>query len=127
MEIRVDAEYQGIAEVDAFFGEIATEASKVPPSQRVVTVTDWRRCPAMSDVVAEHLMVKIIRTNPRTERSAALASRDSALASLQFLRVVRESQNPSRRLFFDPEELVTWLVPVLTSAELERHRRFVLE
>jgi len=60
-------------------------------------------------------------------RSAVLVSQDSPTAVLQFSRLVRESRNESRRVFFDPKELTRWLGEVLTNAEKVRLVEFLGE
>lgn len=125
VEFRAESGYRSIAEVDEVFARYAREIKKIPDGESIVVVTDWRRCPLMSTDAAEHLLARITRTNPRVLRSAAVASRNSPVALLQFLRVVRESKNAERRLFDDPEELVAWLGDVLTPAELTRLREFL--
>lgn len=125
VEFRAESGYRSIAEVDDVFAAFAREVKKIPESERVVVVTDWRRCPLMSADACEHLLANITRGNPRVLRSAAIASRNSPVALLQFLRVVRESKHPDRRLFDDAEELVTWLTDVLTPEELTRLREFL--
>jgi hypothetical protein len=127
LEVRAASGYRTVAEVDAIFAAIGKQMAKVPASVRVVVVVDWRRCPLMSSEASEHALARITSNNPRTERSAALASRDSPVAMLQFLRLVRDSKNANRRLFEDPDELVEWLAELLTPPELERLHEFLWE
>jgi hypothetical protein len=65
--------------------------------------------------------------NSSTERSAALARQDAPIAVLQFVRVIREANNPARRLFFDEDEVYAWLSEVLSPAERGRLREFLNE
>jgi hypothetical protein len=69
----------------------------------------------------------IRRTNSRVLRSAALGSPESPSAMLQFLRLVRESDNPDRRMFDDPALMVAWLDEVLDAQERARLRAFLAE
>jgi hypothetical protein len=46
---------------------------------------------------------------------------------MQFFRLVRESQHPSRKVVTTQEELEGWLTPVLTPAEARRLREFLSE
>lgn len=107
------------------FAKIGREMSKVPADERAVIVTDWRRCPVMSADASARIVPMITRTNPRTERSGAIVSRDSPIAVLQFTRIIAESKNPDRRLFHDPDKLIEWLGEVLTPAETARLRAFL--
>jgi hypothetical protein len=118
-----------VEDVDALFNAIVLVFGKLPPSKQVVVVTDWRFCPMMSSDASDRLLQRMTGNNPRTERSAALASRQSPVAVLQFLRLVRESGHPSRKMFFDPDAsgLVDWLGQVLTSEETARLRQFLNE
>jgi hypothetical protein len=126
LEIRVAAGYRSADDVNALFHEIALLTSRLAAT-RAVAVVDWRLCPVMSGEAAELLLEKMTKNNPRTERSAALAARDSPTAMLQFLRLVRESNHPKRRLFYKEAEVVAWLDEVLTPAESARLREFLRE
>lgn len=126
LEIRA-LSYKSVAEVAALFKTIGGELARVPSSSPIVTVTDWRYCPVMASDAAEFALAGMTKNNARVLRSGALASRDSPIAVLQFLRLVRESRHDSRRLFFDEGELVSWLGEVLTDAEKVRLVEFLNE
>jgi hypothetical protein len=125
LEIRVQAGYRSRLDVEVVTRAIRGEIKRLPPSARVVTVVDWRRCPVMHEEAAERLLEHLRSSNPRLERSAALASQKSSIAVLQFLRLVREANNPERRLFYEPEPLTEWLTQVLTPPEATRLRVFL--
>jgi hypothetical protein len=127
MEIRVRAGYRTVDDVDRLFNAIADEVTRLPASTQVVVVADWRACPLMSEEAAESVLVRMTRNNPRAERSAVLASRTSPVAVLQFLRLVKQSQHPDRKLFYDRDAVVSWLGEILSPAELARLREFTLE
>jgi len=127
LEVRAASGYRTVADVDHIFDAIAAEEARLPGDQRVVVAVDWRRCPLMSAEAAERILVRITRTNARTERSAALASPTSSSALMQFLRLIRESKKPDRRLFYDPQELALWLDEVLSPTESARLRVFLTE
>jgi len=109
------------------FDTIEREVDKLPLTSKHVTVVDWRRCPIMAPEAAERIAARIAGVNDRTERSAAIASKDSATAVLQFLRVIRDAKLPDRKLFFEESELSEWLAEVLTGFELRRLRDFLTE
>jgi hypothetical protein len=127
LEIRAAAGYRTVDDVDALFNSVKALVAKLPPTQRLVAVTDWRFCPIMSGEAAERALARITATNPRTERSGAVASRDSPTAVLQFLRLVRASRHPDRRLFYELTELVAWLGEVLNPVEIARLKKFLSE
>jgi hypothetical protein len=126
LEIR-PLSYPGVADVAAVFKLIGSELARVPIGTQIVTVTDWRYCPVMSSDAAEFALTGMTKNNARVLRSGALASRDSPIAVLQFLRLVRESRHESRRLFFDEDPLTRWLGEVLTDAEKARLNDFLHE
>ena len=109
------------------FALIARERAKLPASQRFVVVSDWRRCPIMSEAASERTLTLLTLSNPTVERSAALPSNESPLAVLQFMRLIRESHHPERRLFHAPSELLEWLAPSLTEPENARLSVFLSE
>jgi hypothetical protein len=76
---------------------------------------------------AQRVSQRITANNLRTERSAALVDSDAPIAVLQFLRVIRESNFPDRKLFFKQIELVQYLTDLLTFAELARLQAFLAE
>lgn len=127
LEIRVGAGYRSAADVDALFDLIGQQLARLPPATPHVAVVDWRRCPLMSPEAAQRVTVRMATVTPRPERSAALATKDAAVAVLQFLRVIREAGLPDRKLFFDQTELVDWLVEVLSPLETRRLRAFLNE
>jgi hypothetical protein len=125
VEVRAESGYRSPADVDAIFTQIGQQIATVPESQKVIIVVDWRRCPVMSSEAAARMLPAITSTNPRMERSATLASKDSPTALMQFLRLVRESKSPDRRLFYDPAELEHWLGEVLALDEAQRLHAFL--
>jgi hypothetical protein len=127
LEIRAAAGYRSVGEVDALFNTIGPTLAKLPPTQRIVVVTDWRFCPLMSADAAERALARMTINNPRTERSGAVASRESSTAVLQFLRLVRQSRHPDRRLFYNAAAMVEWLSEVLTPEETARLKQFLDE
>lgn len=126
LEIRALA-CRSAEEVATLFKTIGGELARVPSGTQIVAVADWRYCPVMASDAAEFALAGMTKNNARVLRSGALASRDSPIAVLQFLRLVRESRHESRRLFFDEDDLTRWLGEVLTDAEAERLNEFLHE
>lgn len=125
VEVRAEAGYRSPADVDAIFAEIGQQIAKVPEAQKIVFVVDWRRCPLMSREAAERMLPAITSTNPRMARSATIASKQSPTAVMQFIRLIRESEHPDRRLFYDVAELERWLDEILTPQEAGRLHEFL--
>ena len=125
VEVRAESGYRSAADVDAIFAEIGRQVATIPESQKIVFVIDWRRCPVMSSAAAERMLPAITSTNPRVERSATIASRNSPTAVMQFLRLVRESNHPDRRLFYETTELELWAGDVLSPEEAVRLHAFL--
>jgi hypothetical protein len=124
LEVRADAGYGTVRDVDAIFEAITAEVRRagIP---KTVAVVDWRKCSFMAPAAAVRLTERMTTANTHTERSAALALPDSPLVVLQFLRVIREAGMPDRKLFFAPAPLVQWLDEVLTAEESLRLRAFI--
>ena len=85
---------------------------------------DWRRLRVLAPEVATALAELLKGGNSRTLRSAALID-GRATFGLQMERVIREANNPSRRAFRDPVEMVEWLGELATPAESARARDFL--
>jgi hypothetical protein len=58
---------------------------------------------------------------------AIVIAESNATMSLQLERIVRESQNPSRRVFTGPGEALRFLGETLETLELARASRFLSE
>jgi len=120
MEICVRARFRSVDDVENQRWLISQALDKLPPTQSVVIAADWRWCELMTQAAANALGPMIGSFNARIERSAVIASATSPIALLQFLRVVRETNHPARRVFEDHKEMIAYLAPVLTPEERER-------
>jgi hypothetical protein len=127
LEIRILGGFSSEADVDAQIARVRAAMSTVPVGERVVIAADWRQVPVMPASVAARAQALLTTTSERIERSGILAKPDAPTALMQFFRLVRESQHPSRQVLTSVEQLVTWLRPVLTAAELERLGAFLQE
>jgi hypothetical protein len=125
MEIRVDDGFHAIADVERMDVTIGAALATVPTHVNVVIVADWRRTQLMADGASDRFGKMIGSYNSRIERSGILANPDSPVSVLQFMRVVRESNHPHRKLFHDANLLVRYLEEVLTPPELARLRDFL--
>jgi hypothetical protein len=127
VEVRVDAGYRTIADVDQLSDAIDAEVGKLAPSQKIVIVADWRRIHLMSPESSERFRERMALLNRRTERSAVLVSPKAPVALLQLMRLVREASCNERRIFDDFKELANWLQEILTPEETKRLREFCLD
>jgi hypothetical protein len=125
LEVRAEAGYRNVSDVDTMFDSLDLELAKVPRSRKIVTVADWRRCPVMEGKASERLLQRIMVLNPRTERSATIATATAPVAIMQFMRLIRESRLEDRKIFLDPQDLIRWLDEVLDPAEQQRLRVFL--
>jgi len=96
-----------------------------PDVQLPVVAADWRQCALLSPDAAEEVLKMFVGANAASERAALLYSDHSPTAVMQFLRLIRDSKNPNRRMFSDPVEMASWLGEVLTQAESKRLRDFL--
>lgn len=127
LEVRVAAGYRSVADVGALFQQVGREVARLPPGTKHVTIVDWRHCPLMAPEAADFLTARMVGVNPGTDRSAAIARQDAPVGILQFLRVIRDAGFADRRLFFDEDEVCTWLAEVLSPLETARLRAFLSE
>ena len=126
MEIRVDKGFASLDDVEAQRHMITEAMQTLAPTASVVIAADWRGCEVMSSDASNALGPMIGSFNARIERSALLAKDDAPTAVLQFLRVIRESKHPNRRLYQDLGEMTHWLGETLNRAELQRLTQFFL-
>jgi hypothetical protein len=125
LEVRIDAGYRTIEEVESLFLMLASAVRKLSAGAKHVTVVDWRLCPIMSPDCAAFVVQQMVAVNAKTERSATIASADAPISVIQFTRLIRESNSPVRQLFYDEPSLLGWLAEVLTPKELKRARLFL--
>ena len=126
MEVSASDGFRTVEDVEHERARIAAVLDPLPKGQRVVIAADWRACQVMSQPAANALSQMLGNFNPRVERSALLASPTSPVAVLQFLRVVRESRHPARRVFEDRRSMMMWLGGCLSEPERERLAQFLV-
>jgi hypothetical protein len=116
-------ELTDLAAVDRYATAFAA-AADVP---RPVLCADHRPVKIYAPPVADAL-VKLFRTlNARWHRVAILVARTNATLAMQLQRIVRESANPSRSVFYEADDATKFLDPELDAAERERLRAFLSE
>jgi hypothetical protein len=126
MEVRILG-FASEADIDAQIARVKATMAGIPQGTRVVIAADWRQLPVMSERVALRALNLLTTTSDRIERSGILAMPDSPTALMQFFRLVRESEHPSRKVVTSIPELEAWLMPLLTAAETRRLVEFVHE
>jgi hypothetical protein len=124
VEIRVYG-YENVADVQAMMELAGRRKATLPPDFRAITVADWRQCSLLSPAAAEEVVRMLQSANAGTLRSALLYSDRSPTAVMQFLRLIRDSNNANRRTFTDARQLAAWLQEVLTPSETYRLRAFL--
>lgn len=92
-----------------------------------VLCADHRPVAIYPQPVADKLIELFKSLNTRWERVAILVAKSNATISMQLQRIVRESDNPSRRVFFEAEEARAFLDEGLDAAERARLRAFLDE
>jgi hypothetical protein len=125
LEIRVGAGYKSDSDVALMSDALRATLAKLPRSQKVVTIADWRSCQILESKASERMLERLVALNARTERSAVIASPQSSVAVLQFMRLIRESRLPDRKVFLDPSDVLPWLDEVLDPQEQHRLRQFL--
>jgi hypothetical protein len=93
-------------------------------ARKYVGIVDLLQADVFPVPVAETLIQLLSALAPQVERTAFLI-RDSALFALQVERVIRNSNNPNRRVFREPEALKEWLGEILDPFEQGRLAQFV--
>jgi len=113
VEVRV-ASPLSLAEVGTFRQELQATIRKI--RDRYVGAVDLRHADVFPVEVAEGLIALLSGTASLVERTGFLIG-ESAVFSLQIERIIRNSANPNRKAFRQPEQLKTFLGEVLTPAE----------
>ena len=109
-------------EVRQFVGEHHAIIKKL--ARKYIGAVDLLQADVFPVPVAETLIQLLSGVAPQVERTAILI-RDSAVFALQVERVLRNSNNPNRRVFREPEALQEWLGEVLDIQEQARLKQFV--
>lgn len=95
------------------------------PGQAVIC-TDWRPIRVFAPEVADAVIEMLSTTNKRLLRGAILLAPDNATLGLQVERLLHAANNPVRKTFRASDKMLSWLAEVLTPAELECAKKFLL-
>lgn len=113
------------AAADAYYQAITAAVLGVAAPQKAVIFADHRAVLIYPPDVADRLVELFTSVNRRVERAALMVSRTNATVSLQIERIVRESANPHRRVFYEPVPCEAFLNEVLSPVERTRLRRLL--
>jgi len=121
VEVRV-ASPLNLAEVGEF--RLEHQAAIRNIRERYVGVVDLRHADVLPSEVAQGLIALLSGTAILVERTGFLIG-ESAIFSLQIERIIRNSANPNRKAFRDPEQLKAFLGEVLAPIERSRLDEFL--
>jgi hypothetical protein len=124
LEIRVGG-FRSSADIHAQTSGMAQAVASLPKDTKYVIAGDWRAAQIMAPEMAEGAAEMLARVNSSIARSGILTLPERSTANLQIFRLVRESQNPSRRHFTSASGMHRWLSEELTPEESARLRIFL--
>lgn len=113
-----------VSDVQRFVQDMTAVMEKV--KGKYVGVVDMLDAHVFPANVADTLSKLLSGAATRVERTAMLIG-NSAVFGLQVERVIRDANNPNRRVFRVTRELTSWLNEVLTPAERARLERYAEE
>ncbi|HEV7922269.1 MAG TPA: hypothetical protein VGR02_15900 [Thermoanaerobaculia bacterium] len=113
-----------LADVQRFVQEMVAVMEKV--KGKYVGVVDMLDAHVFPAAVADKLSLMLSGAATRVERTAMLIG-NSAVFGMQVERVIRDANNPNRRVFRVTREMVSWLSEILTPAERARVERLAEE
>jgi hypothetical protein len=108
------------AEADAYARDLATAVSLAPPGSRPVLCADHRPVVIYTQSVSDRLAELFTVMNRRLERAALLVAPTNATFAMQLGRIVREANNPARRMFNEAFDAAAFLREGLDEAERAR-------
>jgi hypothetical protein len=93
---------------------------------KLVGISDYRDARLLAPDIADRMVMSFKTTNPRVDRAAILMG-DGGVITLQAERIVREADNPQRRIFRSAPDAIAWLSEVLAPMEIARLKHFLDE
>ena len=124
IEIRIKSSF-GVDDFAAFAARLGEVAGAVPG--KLVGISDYRDARLLAPEVAEKMVGSLKNTNPKVERAAVLMAEKAGVIVLQAERILREANNPNRRVFRVAADAETWLAEVLSPTEQTRLHQFLAE
>jgi hypothetical protein len=125
IEVRIDEGFRSPSDVDVLVVTSKKFLDNLPPHERVIIATDWRRATILGTGTVQHVINAFARINPRVLRSAVLVMPDAATSIIQMTRVVNEARHRERQVFTASETLSAWLGEVTTPKEQARLDAFL--
>ncbi len=125
LEVNVRHGLRTMQDVEDMTRQFRAAIDAAASTVRYVVVADWGTAGVLSPAIAARAGQMMTTNNKRIERSALLHAGDSSTATLQLVRLIRETETPSRRLFTHADRLQLWLRDVLSEAEQERLHAFL--
>jgi hypothetical protein len=126
VEVRFDAGYRSLQDLEAMAALVMGAFEQVPRQEGVILVADWRRCEALMGVgIADRAIAALTRVNPRSLRSALVMLPDSPTAVMQLMRIVKATNHANRQVFTSADALCRWLGEVTTPEEQQRLLTFL--
>ncbi len=131
-EIRVGRLYEhrlGTLQAEGELTGLAKRGKEVMQASvdRVVVCADYRRVKFMKAELVNQFIAFLANVNPHIERSAIWVDPKNAIFNVQVMRIVREANNPHRKVFEDPNALRTFLAELLNPEERTRLAVFMAE
>ncbi len=113
-------------QVRDLFSAMLALVPRLPPGGKVLSCTDLRAARPMPIDVAEQMGRILIGTATRLDREAVLLGGDRVV-KMQIERLEQETRSPARRACYDEAQVLEWLRPSASAAELARARRFLTD
>ena len=124
LEARIES-LRTLDRANAYSDAIAQVVQRAPGHEPMILCADHRAVAIYPQPVADQLASLFGAMNRRLLRIALLVAPTNATLSMQLGRIVREANNPDRRVFLVPAEAEAFLGEVLTGSERTRLARFL--
>jgi hypothetical protein len=124
IEARIEA-LRNLERAAAYTNSFAQVLQRFSGNERMILCADHRAVAVYPQAVTDELASLFGAMNLRLQRIAVLVAPSNATLTMQLSRIVREAQNPERRVFFAPDEAETFLGEVLTPTERRRLAQFL--
>ncbi|APR87295.1 hypothetical protein A7982_12644 [Minicystis rosea] len=123
----IEARIFRLADVEAVARYGVALGRAIEKTDRPVLCADHRPVAIYAPPVADQLVAMFTDLNKHWERVAILVANTNATLAMQLQRIVRSSNNPSRRVFFDADEARNFLGETLDAQERARVATFLTE
>lgn len=91
----------------------------------LVFCTDWREISSFPPDIADTIVWIMRRDNPKIRANGVLVSAEAGDFYQQVHDILRQANNPDRRVFDNPAAVSDWLDPLLSPAERRRRDDFL--